>query len=283
MTAACIPANCPMAQTSLPRRPLLRMLADSRGPRSADALLQRLRPQRIQSGAQLLSARRAGCPRLDRRRRPAGANRLRRPEPLVDRVQRPGARYADLLRLPSEPDLARGGLPGAARPGPNWESPPGRSSAVANDDRQLFAAIAVSREIRQRRSPSWQPFYNQWNFGFNLNWELDFWGRFRRAIESDAANLDASVEGYDDVLVTLLGDVATNYVQMRTLEGRIEYAQANVRIAAADVDDCRGPLQRRHDQRTRRLPGPQHPRTDRGPNPRVGNQSPADRRSNCAS
>ena len=74
------------------------------------------------------------------------------------------------------------------------------------------------------------PFYNQWNFGFNLNWELDFWGRFRRAIESNAASLDASVEDYDDVLVTLLGDVATNYVQMRTLEGRIRYAKANVQL-----------------------------------------------------
>ena len=40
------------------------------------------------------------------------------------------------------------------------------------------------------------------------------WGRLRRAIESDADNLDASVENYDDVLVTLLGDVATNYVHL---------------------------------------------------------------------
>ncbi len=75
-----------------------------------------------------------------------------------------------------------------------------------------------------------QPFYNQWDFGFNLNWELDFWGRFRRAIEADSANLDASVEDYDDVLVTLLSDVATAYVQMRTLEERIKYAEANVRL-----------------------------------------------------
>jgi NodT family efflux transporter outer membrane factor (OMF) lipoprotein len=75
-----------------------------------------------------------------------------------------------------------------------------------------------------------KPYYDQWNYGFNLNWELDFWGRFRRAIESNAAALDASVEGYDDILVTLLGDVAANYVQMRTLEGRIECANANVKL-----------------------------------------------------
>ena len=75
-----------------------------------------------------------------------------------------------------------------------------------------------------------KPFFDQWNAGFNLNWEIDFWGRFRRAIEADAANLDASVNDYDNVLVTLLGDVATNYVQMRTFQGRIECAQANATL-----------------------------------------------------
>ena len=78
--------------------------------------------------------------------------------------------------------------------------------------------------------PPCKPFYSQWNFGFNLNWELDFWGRFRRAIESNAASLDASVADYDETLVTLLGDVATYYAQMRTLEKRIEYTKQNVRL-----------------------------------------------------
>src|SRR5439155_6922899 len=73
-------------------------------------------------------------------------------------------------------------------------------------------------------------FYGQWDFGFSLAWELDFWGRFRRAIESATASLDASVENYDAVLVTLLGDVATYYVQLRTFEQRIEYARANVQL-----------------------------------------------------
>jgi NodT family efflux transporter outer membrane factor (OMF) lipoprotein len=92
-----------------------------------------------------------------------------------------------------------------------------------------YNRFALSREVPTGQSVL-KPFYSQWDFGFNLNWELDFWGRFRRAIEADTANLDASVEGYDDVLVTLLGDVAANYVQMRTLEGRIEYALANVEL-----------------------------------------------------
>ncbi len=73
-------------------------------------------------------------------------------------------------------------------------------------------------------------FYSDWTAGFNLSWELDFWGRFRRAIESANASLDASVENYDDALVTLLADVATNYVQYRVAQQRIKIARDNIRI-----------------------------------------------------
>jgi NodT family efflux transporter outer membrane factor (OMF) lipoprotein len=73
-------------------------------------------------------------------------------------------------------------------------------------------------------------FFDQWNFGFNLAWELDFWGRFRRAIIAAEATLDASVADYDAVLVTLLGDVATNYVRYRTDEERIRLLKNNISI-----------------------------------------------------
>jgi NodT family efflux transporter outer membrane factor (OMF) lipoprotein len=72
--------------------------------------------------------------------------------------------------------------------------------------------------------------FSQWDYGFALGWELDFWGRFRRAVEGNEANLGASVADYDDVLVTLLGDVASNYVQLRTLEQQIAYARYNVEL-----------------------------------------------------
>ena len=74
------------------------------------------------------------------------------------------------------------------------------------------------------------PFAENWNFGFNLAWELDFWGRFRRAIMSAEETLEASVASYDQVQVTLLGDVATNYVQFRTLQKRIEVARMNIQL-----------------------------------------------------
>jgi len=46
-------------------------------------------------------------------------------------------------------------------------------------------------------------------------------------VDSADADLDASVENYDDVLVTLLADVATTYVEIRTLQRRLDLATAN--------------------------------------------------------
>ncbi|MGE3637818.1 MAG: efflux transporter outer membrane subunit [Pirellulales bacterium] len=87
--------------------------------------------------------------------------------------------------------------------------------------------VSVNVANRQATPDRW---FSQWDYGFGLVWELDFWGRFRRAIESADAELDASVEDYDDVLVTLLADVGTNYVQYRTSEERLKLARASVNL-----------------------------------------------------
>jgi NodT family efflux transporter outer membrane factor (OMF) lipoprotein len=90
---------------------------------------------------------------------------------------------------------------------------------------------AISTEVANRsQSVFTKRFYPQWDFGFNLSWELDFWGRYRRAVESAEDTLEASVANYDAVLVTLLGDIATAYVQLRTLQAQIKLTQANVEL-----------------------------------------------------
>ena len=66
--------------------------------------------------------------------------------------------------------------------------------------------------------------FDEWTLGTGLAWELDFWGRFRRAIESADATLDAAVYNYDDVLVLLVSEVAQQYTNLRTAEQRLEYA-----------------------------------------------------------
>ncbi|MGA2253847.1 MAG: efflux transporter outer membrane subunit [Thermoguttaceae bacterium] len=90
-----------------------------------------------------------------------------------------------------------------------------------------YARVATSSDELIPGAPK---FGDQWNFGFNLAWELDFWGQFRRAVLAAEAQLDYSVEDYDSVLVTLLGDVATNYVQMRQYQEQIELAKHNVKL-----------------------------------------------------
>jgi NodT family efflux transporter outer membrane factor (OMF) lipoprotein len=66
--------------------------------------------------------------------------------------------------------------------------------------------------------------------GLTASWEIDFWGKFRRAIQSADASLQATIADYDNVLVSLTADVASNYVLMRTLEKRLAIANENVRI-----------------------------------------------------
>lgn len=78
-------------------------------------------------------------------------------------------------------------------------------------------------------TPEFRRSFDNWLYGGNLSWELDVWGRFRRSIESADAGLDASVEEYDAILISLIAEVATTYIDIRTLEQRLEFAEENVR------------------------------------------------------
>ncbi len=66
--------------------------------------------------------------------------------------------------------------------------------------------------------------------GLTANWEIDFWGKFRRAIESADAGLLASIANYDSTLVSLTGDVANFYITIRTLKRRLDIARHNVQL-----------------------------------------------------
>ncbi len=70
--------------------------------------------------------------------------------------------------------------------------------------------------------------YWQDQANLNIAWELDFWGKFRRAVESADATLRATLADYDSALVTLTADAANAYIQIRTLEKRIEIARQNL-------------------------------------------------------
>lgn len=99
---------------------------------------------------------------------------------------------------------------------------------------QAFGSLDYNRQSArapfQAGGPSSLLSYWQAQVGIQAAWELDFWGRFRRAIEAADAGLIASVANWDDVLVSLTGDVANTYVQIRTLEARLAIARSNVEV-----------------------------------------------------
>src|SRR4029077_16146510 len=59
----------------------------------------------------------------------------------------------------------------------------------------------------------------------NLQWELDFWGRLRSNSQAASAEYLASEEGRRSVVLTLVSDVATAYLQLRELDLDLEISQ----------------------------------------------------------
>jgi NodT family efflux transporter outer membrane factor (OMF) lipoprotein len=70
----------------------------------------------------------------------------------------------------------------------------------------------------------------KYQLGFNLAWELDFWGRFRRGIESADAAFFSSIANQQDVQLLVSAQVADLYYAYRTTEARITIARENAAI-----------------------------------------------------
>jgi NodT family efflux transporter outer membrane factor (OMF) lipoprotein len=77
--------------------------------------------------------------------------------------------------------------------------------------------------------------FEDYNLDFNISWEVDFWGRFRRQVESASALLDASVANYDDAVLSLVSQVAQTYTLIRTFQDRIVVAKDNIDLQAESL------------------------------------------------
>jgi NodT family efflux transporter outer membrane factor (OMF) lipoprotein len=118
-----------------------------------------------------------------------------------------------------------------------------RSAGLRVLQSQQQLAIAVGNQYPQQqqlsgtaaREKSGGATYNNYNLGFNLGWEVDFWGRFSRQVESASADLDASVANYDGALVSMVSQAAQNYILIRTYQERIEVASNNIKLQAESL------------------------------------------------
>lgn len=93
--------------------------------------------------------------------------------------------------------------------------------------------VGLEREVT--RFFDFDPTFHNWSVGFDAGWELDLWGKVRRGVQSADANLVAKVADYDDILITVTGDVATAYVTIRELQAELALVRRNVRIQEASL------------------------------------------------
>ncbi len=74
------------------------------------------------------------------------------------------------------------------------------------------------------------------SLGFAASWELDFWGKYRRAIQSSDATFLASIAAYDNALVSLTGDIASSYIAIRTYQTLIKVTEQNIQLQKNSLD-----------------------------------------------
>ena len=73
--------------------------------------------------------------------------------------------------------------------------------------------------------------FDVWQGGFDASWEVDFWGRVRRSVESATASAEAASEARRAALMSSLAEVARDYIQLRGVQTQLQIARDNVRTA----------------------------------------------------
>jgi multidrug efflux system outer membrane protein len=85
--------------------------------------------------------------------------------------------------------------------------------------------------------------YNQYQLSADASWEIDLFGRVRRAVEAADAGVQVSIEDRRAVLVSVLADVAQNYIELRGAQSHLLIARENL----ATIEELQELTQQRRD------------------------------------
>jgi outer membrane protein TolC len=97
---------------------------------------------------------------------------------------------------------------------------------------KLFPTLNSSGSVTKQRSSGNSGTGKEsklYALGFDAGWELDIFGGVRRSLEAAEADLEATREELHDVLVSLLAEVALNYIEVRTYQVRLAAVRANMK------------------------------------------------------
>jgi outer membrane protein, multidrug efflux system len=85
--------------------------------------------------------------------------------------------------------------------------------------------------------------YSLYQVGFDASWEIDLFGGKRRALEAATADWQGAIEARNDALLSLLAEVARNYVELRGAQQRLAIAHRDLELQEQALDLTRARLQ----------------------------------------
>ncbi|MGD0232145.1 MAG: efflux transporter outer membrane subunit [Syntrophorhabdales bacterium] len=106
----------------------------------------------------------------------------------------------------------------------------------------LFPSVTASGSYQRVHTAGVTPgngSENLYQAGLDAVWELDIFGGVRRAVESANANIQVAVENLRDVQVTLIAEVALDFIQLRGYQQQIVVAQNNLKAQEHTADITR--------------------------------------------
>src|SRR5690606_27962729 len=95
----------------------------------------------------------------------------------------------------------------------------------------LTVSAAASEEHlseQERFAPGGAARIERYQAGVAASWELDFFGRLRRATEAEAAELGAAAADLQAIKVALAGELASTYFELRGLQQQLQVAEQSV-------------------------------------------------------
>ena len=102
--------------------------------------------------------------------------------------------------------------------------------ALASRDAAAAANGAGATMASSTNSALYSPF-DLFQYGFDVSWEADLWGRVRRSVEAADAQVQASAEARRDVLVTASAELARDYITLRGVQRQLAISHGNLDIA----------------------------------------------------
>ncbi len=117
------------------------------------------------------------------------------------------------------------GLFGGGASGGGTPTSFGSSGSLANGTSGRSGGIPAAAAGQSTSIPP----FNLWQYGFDASWEIDLWGRVRREVEGADASVEASADARRNSLLSVLAEVARDYVQLRGIQTQLDIARDNIK------------------------------------------------------